>query len=130
MNQRWMVGLAMLLLAVGVGAVAFNAGVQHGVMEAGKAVAQAPSPGAVPGPYPYYGWHHPFGFPFFVPLFFLVFWIFVIRGLFSGRCWGRLCPQSYWGRGEEWHRRMHERMGEEAPRGETGPRLSSQQNWE
>ena len=131
MNQRWIVVLAMLLLAVGVGVVAFNAGVQHGVVEAGKAVAPAPGAGAYPGPYPYYGWHRPFGFPFFfVPLFFFAFWILVARGLFWGRCGGRLCPQPYWGRSEEWHRRMHERMGEEAPRGETGPRLSSQPNWE
>lgn len=36
MNQRWIVVLAMLLLAVGVGVVAFNAGVQHGVVEAGR----------------------------------------------------------------------------------------------
>lgn len=36
MNQRWIVVLAMLLLAVGVGVVAFNAGVQQGVWRRGR----------------------------------------------------------------------------------------------
>jgi hypothetical protein len=118
---RWMILSAAVLLAVGVGAFAFNAGVTHGIAVSGKMVTP---PGGVPYPYPYWGWHRPFGFGgFFVPLLFIAFWVFVVRGLFGRRRWR--CAGSLRGQGpgcgpdgdrnsrlDEWHRRAHERMGD------------------
>jgi len=89
--------------------------VSHGIEQSGKIVV--PPSGAYP--YPYYGWHGPWGFGgfFFVPLFFL-FWFFVVRGLFWRRAWygGGCGPR---GRFDEWHRQAHARGTAEAA--EAGP---------
>jgi len=73
--------IAALVLAAMVGFMAYNAGVQHGIMQSGKVIA---APGAPPGayPYPYYGWH-PWGFGFFfAPLFFFFVFFAFMRMLF------------------------------------------------
>jgi len=81
MNQRWLVAVGVIALAAIVGFAAYNAGLQHGVVQSGKVVS-APYQYA---PYPYY-WH-PWGFffPFFgIALFFLIF-----RGIFWRGGWHR-----------------------------------------
>ena len=105
---RWAVIVGALILAVGVGAFAYNAGLAHGIEQSGKIVA---APGA---PYPYYygGWHRPWGFGFFFgPIFFILFWVFVMRAIFGGHRWRRGCGGE--SRLDEWHRRAHERMWNE-----------------
>ena len=109
---RWAVIAGALLLAIGVGSVAYNAGVMHGIEQSGKIVV---SPGA---PYPYFnGWHRPWGFGFFFgPIFFIAFWLLIARAIFGGRHWRRRCGGGF----DEWHRRAHERMWNE-PRNEAPP---------
>jgi hypothetical protein len=119
MNRRFAAGVALVLIALVVGAAigttAYRAGVVRGVADAGR--LPAPDPGtAVAPPYPYYGpfWYHgpwafaPFGFLF--PLLFIGLMFVLLRGLF----WGRRCgAHGSWStdippRFEEWHRRAHE----------------------
>jgi hypothetical protein len=115
--------LLALAGAAAIGAGAYQAGVQHGFVEAGRTAA-LPVEGAspvyiVPG-----AWHGPWHGGFFpiVPLvvaFFLV--AFVVRGLaWRGR--GGCGPGGRGGRRdgvppvfEEWHRRAHERMAGPPP---------------
>lgn len=113
-SMRWMSVVAALLLAVMVGVLAYNAGlergVEQGVAQSGKVVAV---PGAVPYPYPYpyYGGHRPWGFGFvFAPFFFFLFVAMMVRGVFGRGRWhqGR-CGSSYL---DEWHRQAHERFGD------------------
>ena len=116
MNKRygWLIALLAVATLVGVGAFSYHAGVAHGIVESGRAIA-GPG-GAAPGVM----WHRPWGFgfgffPFFPLFFFILLWIFVLRGLFwHGGGWGR----GYWyGNGgvppglEEWHRRAHAQPG-------------------
>ena len=70
MNRRWMMIAGAVLLAVLVGVVAYNAGLDRGIEQSGKMVA---------APYPYY-WHH-HGFPgyFLFPLF-VVGMLLLFRG--------------------------------------------------
>jgi len=111
--SRWIALVAALLLVAAVGSLAYSAGVAHGIEQSGKIVT---APGG-PYPYPYYGWHRPWGFGFFfVPLFFIAFWMLIVRGPFWRRGWyGRgACGPGFdrESRLDEWHRRAHERMGE------------------
>ena len=100
-NVRWMSIVAAVVLAAVVGGMAYNFGVAQGLEESGKVIA---APG---GPYPYTGWHRPWGFGFFFgPLFFIFFWFVILRGLFGHGRWGRRCGGGL----SEWHRREHERM--------------------
>jgi hypothetical protein len=97
----WIV--AALVFAALIGGMAYNFGFSQGIEESGKVIA---APGGAP--YPYMGWHRPWGFPFFfAPLFFIFFWIVVARAFF-GRHGGfhRGCSGGL----DEWHRRAHERM--------------------
>ena len=116
---------ALLVLLGGaalVGALAYNAGVAHGVAEASRLAAAPVESGARvylwPGPWHGYG----YGFGFF-PIFpFVAFFVViaVLRGLFWRRRWhgygrgaGR-CGPGHDGvppMFEEWHRRAHERQG-------------------
>jgi len=117
--SRWRAVLVVALVAVGVGAVAYNLGVARGLaLSAGAQVAgQVAGPGAF---YPY-GWYRPwgFGFGFFTPFLFFALWVLVFRTLFWGGPWRR--HRYYVGRGEmppmfdEWHRRAHDRMTTEPP---------------
>jgi hypothetical protein len=107
-TYRWIALVGALLLAVFVGFAAWQAGVAHGIEQSGKLVAPNPG-GPYPVPYPYYGWHRPWGFGFlFIPLFF-AFWFFAVRGLFwrRGGYYGGGCGPR--GRFDEWHRQAHER---------------------
>ena len=100
---RWAVIAGALLLAIGVGSFAYNAGVVHGIEQSGKVIV---APGA---PYPYlHGWPRAFGFPF-GPVCFFIFWLIVLRAIFGGRHWRRRCGGGL----DEWHRRAHERMWDE-----------------
>jgi hypothetical protein len=120
--------LAVLALAVTVGAgvYGYNIGVAQGIAQ-GAAVAAATG-GAAPGaqvvfwPRP---WGYGFGFFPFAPLFFIFFWILILRGLFwRGPRWGRGYGGGY-GYGcasggvppafDEWHRRAHGQQPGGAP---------------
>jgi hypothetical protein len=102
-GQRWAVIVGALLLAAAVGFFAYNSGVSRGIEQSGKIVV-APVAGAGA-----YAWHGGF---FFFPLFFVLFWVFIIRGIFWRGGWHhrRGC---YEGGLDEWHRRAHERMWNE-----------------
>jgi len=104
-SSFWFSLIAIGLVSIVVGSLAYNAGVAHGV-----AVAANGTPGwpmwAVWGG----GWYpgfHPFGFVF--PLFFLFGFFFLIRRLMwgAGRHWG---PPAWSERFDQWHRDAHERM--------------------
>ena len=102
--------VSALVLAAIVGALAYNAGVMHGVEQSGKIVV------AAPGAYPHYAWH-PFGF-FFPPFFFILFWILIARSFFWRRGWHRgACGAD--SRLEDWHRHAHERMWDNEEKGGT-----------
>ena len=117
--------LLLLVLAgaavIGVGA--YQAGVQHGFVEAGRTAA-VPLEGSshiyvVPG-----AWHGPWHGGFF-PLFPLVVAFFLVAFVVRGRAWRGRGGCGYGGRGgrgdgvppafEEWHRRAHERMAGSPP---------------
>jgi hypothetical protein len=99
--------LFAVLLAVGIAALAYQAGVSHGL------ALHVPAEGAAPpvAVWPYY-WYRPWGFGFGPILFFILLWIVLSRAFFwRGRArWHR----AYWVEGpphfDEWHRRAHERM--------------------
>jgi len=108
---RWFALLAVVLVAVVVGTISYNAGVSHGLAVAPAVANAAPGTAAV---YPPYFWYRPWGFGFgFGPIFFLLFLLFVIRPLLWGGFHRR---RYYWDaydvppRFEDWHRRAHEKM--------------------
>ena len=107
-----LLGLLMLAMLAGVGVYTYNLGVAHGL-----AVS---APATVPGgAAPVVFWPRPWGFGFgffpFFPLLFILFWIFVIRGLFWRGAWGRgACGYGYGAVPpslDEWHRRAHAQQG-------------------
>ena len=83
---RWLTGLLMVAMLAATGVYTYNLGVAHGIAESGRAIT-------VPGTgVPVVAvWPRPWGFGFgFFPLFFVLFWIFVARGVFWRRArWGR-----------------------------------------
>ena len=83
-----LLALVMLAMLAGVGAFTYNLGLAHGAAVAGTGAIPA---GAVPVAY----WPRPWGFGFgFFPFFpfFILFWFFIVRGLFwRGRWGGRGC---------------------------------------
>ena len=105
---------AVLLVAsmIGAGIYGYNVGVMHGIAQSAAAgAAGAAAPGA-----PVVFWPRPWGFGFgffpFFPLLFILFWFFVVRGLFWRGGWGRGCgyggvPPAF----DEWHRRAHGQQG-------------------
>lgn len=130
--RRLAVAVLALVAAVGIGAVAYQAGVAHGLALQVPAVTAPAAPGAAQGAqvppyviYPYRYWG-PWRFGFFGPLLSIFFFFFVLRMLFwgfGGWAWRR----RYWHydpelgppRFEEWHRRAHERMADN--RGSASP---------
>jgi hypothetical protein len=118
MNRRVVAGIALVLIALVVGAAvgttAYRAGVMRGLADAGRLAV--PDPGTVPVPYGYYApfWIlGPWGFApggFLFPLLFIGVLFVLLRGLFWGRgCgghgrWSTELPSRF----EEWHRRAHE----------------------
>ena len=120
----WIPWFLAVMISVGVGVAAYNAGMSRGLavnpaVAAAATAAQPAVPGgavvAVPAWGPW-GWHygHPFGFGFgFFPLFFLVFFWFVIaRAFFWRGGWHRYGgpPPAWSDRFDQWHRDAHERM--------------------
>ena len=111
---RWLIGLVMLVALAGVGFYSYNLGLAHGVAESTRIVA---APGGTVPVVAY--WPRPWGFGFgffpFFPLLFILFWIFVLRGLFwRGAAWRRGYGYGYGcGSGgvppafDDWHRRAH-----------------------
>jgi hypothetical protein len=120
MNHRfkWAALLVMVVVALAVGSVAYNAGVSQGL--AMSASASGTAAGAPPSAY--YG-YRPWGFGWgFGPFWFLLLWILLIRGVFWGggwrhRGWYRHAPYDAPPAFEDWHRRAHERMDGQAPKG-------------
>ena len=124
MNGRFFLGvlLAIVLIggAVGIGAMAYSAGISQGMVATGKVVA--PAEGVAPYPYPFYGpvFFRPFGWGFgflscLFPLLFLFIVFSLLRGIFWGGRWGWR-HHRHWEQGEhgippmveEWHRKMHD----------------------
>jgi hypothetical protein len=110
-------GLVLLAMLAGVGVYTYNLGVAHGLTVAAPAAASGGAPPVVFYPRP---WGFGFGFFPFFPLM-ILFWIFVIRGLFWRGRWGGNgggCGYGYRYGGvppafDEWHRRAH---AQEPPR--------------
>jgi hypothetical protein len=114
---KWAALLVMVVVALAVGSVAYNAGVSHGV--AMSASAQGAPAGTLP---PVYYGYRPWGFGFgFGPFWFLLLWVLLLRGV----CWGGGWRHRRWYRHdpydappafEDWHRRAHERMDGPVPK--------------
>ena len=116
--RGWMAVLATLIFAGVVGVLAYQAGINQGAAQGGTTVISAPA-GAQPY-YPYYPGYRPWGFGgLFLCFFLCVAFLSAIRGIFGRHEWRR---DGCGSRMEEWHRRMHERMGDDAPAGGTSPR--------
>lgn len=123
---RWAIVVMSLVAAVAIGTIAYQAGVSRGIALQPPPVVTAPAaPGgaqAVPAPpYPYYpyGYYRPWRFGFFGPLFGLLLFVFVLRTMFWGMCFGWGWRRRGWyydrpGYGpsqlDDWHRRAHDRM--------------------
>ena len=107
---RWLIGFVMVAALAGVAFYSYNLGVAQGVAQ-GVAERVAAAPGATGVPVVI--WPRPWGFGFgffpFFPFLFILFWFFILRGLFWRGAWGRGCgyggvPPAF----DEWHRRAHE----------------------
>ena len=89
-GSRLMIGIALLAALAAVGFYTYNLGLARGIAQTGQLVS---APGAAPGTaVPVVIWPRPWGlgfgfFPFF-PLM-ILFWIFVLRGLFWRGAWHR-----------------------------------------
>jgi hypothetical protein len=97
----WIPWLLALVVSIGVGMMAYNAGMSHGL---------ALNPNSAAAALAWRPWFHPFGFVF--PFFFLFFWVFVAKALFWGGRWRHHGPTSgAWSdRLDQWHRDAHDRM--------------------
>jgi hypothetical protein len=100
--------VGMVLVALLVGVVSYDAGVSHGL------AVSASAPPAATALVPPYGWYRPWGFGLFAPFLFVFFWLFVFRAfLWGGLGRRRWCPPGMYDGAadfDEWHRRAHERM--------------------
>jgi hypothetical protein len=106
---RWLMGFLMIAALAGVAFYAYNLGVAHGVVQGVAERAVAAAPGAATFPVVFYPRPWGFGFGFF-PFLFILFGIFLLRGLFWRRAWygGYACGSRGVPRGfDEWHRRAH-----------------------
>ena len=120
-RTRWILGAAALVLAVTIGAIAYDVGVSHGAArmaasESAGAVTNATAPPVAPyrdrDGWRGHGWDY---FPLF-PLMFIFFWMFCFRLFWWGGWWGWPWYGPY-SRGprdretfDEWHRRAHDQM--------------------
>ena len=100
-----LLGFVMLAMLAGVGVYTYNLGVAHGITVSAPVSAPGGAPPVVFYPRP---WGFGFGFFPFFP-FVILFWIFVVRGLFWRGRWGGRgygcggVPPAF----DEWHRRAH-----------------------
>ena len=129
--RRWAVLAMAIIVAVAIGAIAYQAGVSQGIALQPPPAVAAQGGGAANGaqatqaPYPYYGYRYygPWRFGFFGPVFSIILLVFVLRaimwGLFGwGLGWGwrrwRYYDHPGYAYGppqfDEWHRRAHEQM--------------------
>ena len=119
MRRGMVIGLVLLsiLLLVGVGIGAYNAGLSNGLEQTGAEVVRVDDHRG--------GFGFPFGLILFPLFFFGIF--FLLKGAFWGRHWHGGPPgPGYWGgpQGvEEWHRRLHEE-GTDRPRGGDEPQTA------
>ncbi len=124
---RVVLGLIVVVALVGLGIGLYNAGVDQGVVQAGRVPAGAAVPYAGYG----YGWH-PFGFGFgffgliFPILFFAFLFILIRAALWGGRGRGRWDgPDGGW-RAErqrqlaELHRQLHDDEAAHSTRSDPG----------
>jgi hypothetical protein len=115
--NRWAavtVAVVAVVIAVGIGTGAYQAGVAHGLA---LQIPEGTTPPALPyGWYGWYGWHRPWGFGF-GPLFFLLICFLFFRGLFWGghRRWHYRHWDEVPSRFDDWHRRAHEQMKADSP---------------
>ena len=115
-RNRWVFGVAALVMLVAFTAVAYNIGVSEGFARAGTSATTAPGAPSAPAA-PSYGWHRGWGMgPFFPLLLVFFFWFFLMRMFWWGGWWGGPRPWHYY-RGpsdretfDEWHRRAHDQM--------------------
>jgi len=127
--RRWVMVALVLIAAVAIGSIAYQAGVERGIASHPPAAA---APGttpdgqaAAPAPYPYYPYRYygPWRFGFVGPLISLFVFFFILRALmFALFGWGWGWRRRWWRYGpdfdprygpyafEEWHRRAHEQM--------------------
>jgi len=122
MNKKIIVGvllaLALLAVAIGIGAQAYHLGVAQGLAISGK--LDAPTPGVVPAPFAYRAWamHRPGfgGLSCLLPLLFLFLFLGLMRAFCWRGHWGMHHHGPKWEGGappmfEEWHRKMHAAEG-------------------
>ncbi len=113
---RWLGGLFAIALVAMAGVYIDDLGVAHGL------AAGAAATGVAGRDAPFIGWWRPWGFGFgffpFFPFLFVVFWLFVLRGLLGRGPWYGRRGYGRWSDGrdgvppafEEWHRRVHGRQ--------------------
>jgi hypothetical protein len=81
-----LVALAIVAAFAGVAFYSYNMGVAHGIIQSARVVEAPATPGATAAPVVVYPYPRPWGFGFgffpFFPFFFILFWFFVLRGLF------------------------------------------------
>ncbi|HXD19827.1 MAG TPA: hypothetical protein VN654_22585 [Vicinamibacterales bacterium] len=132
--RRWAIVMLALVAAAAIGTIAYQAGVSRGIaLQPPPAVTAPATPGGAQAaplpPYPYYpyGYYRPWRVGFFGPLLTILFFVFVLRVIFSGLFgWGWRRRWRYYGypddgpsRFDEWHRRAHARMHDD--RGPAAP---------
>jgi len=113
--------LLVLAGAAAIGVLAYNAGVQHGFVEASRTAAVPPE-----GTPRVYVWPGPWG-PGYFPVFPFVFGFLLVAVVLRGLLWGGP-GRGAWRRGgcgprhdgvppafDDWHRRAHERMAGAPP---------------
>lgn len=122
-------GIVVVILIVGLGAGVYNAGVQQGIVDAGRFPAGAAVPYAG---YGYGGFHDGFGiFGLIIPIFFLFLIFGIFRAIFRGGRggyggWGHHGWSGY-DRGtwqsdrEKYIADLHQRLHEDAKPGDTPP---------
>jgi hypothetical protein len=112
---RRLAGLLTIAMVAVVGVYAYNLGVAHGIAESSRLIAAsgggAPAVPVWPRP-----WGYGFGFFPFFPFLFILFWFFLLRGIFWRGGWHHR-GWDYYGHGgvppafDEWHRRAHAQPG-------------------
>jgi hypothetical protein len=110
---RWLAGLLAIAMLAVVGVSMYNLGVAHGIAESGRIAASSTGAPVVVWPRP---WGYGFGFFPFFPFLFILFWFFLVRGIFWRGGWHHR-RRDYYGQGgvppafDEWHRRAHAQSG-------------------